>query len=239
MKAETVSEFSHGWLTKQTWVDENKVRVMNDDGYSYFVRKLDGAFRPLSVTYYDTQDNRVNMSAGYAEIRTKFSGYGWVLEQSYWGADYQDPATYTDPFRLGQKYNYMWMADGYAQKAAADDPAGRQSFDGGYWKNYIYEQQYNEAAAEHVDLAKRYEALANLEAWLIDTAIVTPFSVGGVGYCVAYYNPFELALDPFGISDDRFKNIYIYKEAMGIDAYEEALAVWLDEKAAAIAASAK
>jgi len=163
--------------------------------------------------------------------------YAWM--ESFWGADYQDPATYTDPFRLGQKYNYMWMADGYAEKTTEEDPEGRKTFDGGFWKNYGYEKRYNEAASEHVDLIRRYEGLANLEAWLIDTAIVTPFSVGGVGYCVAYYNPFELALDPFGISDDKFKNCYIYNEPMGIDAYEEALEVWLKEKAEAIAKTAK
>lgn len=173
----------------------------------------------------------------FLNVTRRAGNYAWM--ESYWGADYQDPATYTDPFRLGQKYNYMWMADGFAEQTTEDDKEGRQAFDGGYWKNYVYEEMYNEAAAEHVDLGKRYEALANLEAWLIDKAIVTPFSVGGVGYCVAYYNPFELALDPFGVSDDRFKNIYIYNEPMGIDAYEEALAVWLEEKAAVIAATAK
>lgn len=170
--------------------------------------------------------------------KTRRAGnYAWM--ECYWGADFQDPSTYCDPFRLGQKYNYMWYADGFAEETTADDPDGRQGFDGLYWKNYIYEDMYNEAAAEQVDLFKRYEAFANLEAWLLDTAIVSPFSVGGVGYCCAYYNPFELPFDPFGIADDKFKYMYIYNEPMGIDLYEEALAVWLEEKTAAIAEASK
>lgn len=173
----------------------------------------------------------------FLNVTRRAGNYAWM--ECYWGADYQDPSTYADPFRLGQKYNYMWMADGFAEQTTEDDPDGRQAFDGGYWKNYIYEEMYEEAAAEQVDLYKRYEALANLEAWLIDSAIVLPFSVGGTGYCCAYYNPFERIFDPFGVSDEKLKYTYIYNEPMGIDLYEEALEVWLEERAAAIAAASE
>ncbi len=176
-------------------------------------------------------------STDFLNVTRRSGNYAWM--ECYWGADYQDPATYCDPFRLGQKYNYMWMADGMAEPAAEGEEGARQGFDGGWWKNYIYDDMVGEATDEQVDLVKRYEALANAEAWLLDTAIVSPFSVGGVGYCCAYYNPFELNFDPFGVSDEKSKYIYIYNEPMGIDEYEEALAKWLEEKAAAIAEAGK
>ena len=176
-------------------------------------------------------------STDYLNVTRRAGNVAW--NEVYWGADYQDPSTYNDPFRLGQKYNYMWYADGFAEETTADDPEGRQGFDGLYWKNYIYEEMYDEAAAEQVDLFKRYEALANLEAWLLDSAIVVPFSVGEVGYCCAYYNPFEVGFDPFGVSDDKMKGVHIYNEPMGIDEYEEAYENWLAEKEAAFIEASK
>lgn len=34
--AKTISKFDHGWLVKQTWVDENDQRSMNDENLRPF-----------------------------------------------------------------------------------------------------------------------------------------------------------------------------------------------------------
>lgn len=170
----------------------------------------------------------------YLNSTRRAGNYMWM--ECYWGADFQDPATYCDPFRYGQKYNYMWYADGWAEPASEGEEDARLTFDGNWWKGYIYEAMYDEANAEAVDLAARYEKFANLEAWLIDTAIVTPYSSKVYGYIVSYFNPFEMNFDPFGISDDRYRNMWVYETPMGMDAFDEGLAAWEAERAAAIAA---
>lgn len=173
-------------------------------------------------------------STDFLNVTRRAGNYGWM--ECYWGADYQDPATYADPFRLGQKYNYIWYGDGMAEQTTEDDPEGRQGFDGLYWKNYVYDQMFAEAAKEQVDLEARYLALANVEAWLIDSAIVTPYAVGGIGYTSSYLNPFEEIYDLFGFSDNKFKDQWVYNEQMGMDEYDEAYAQWMEDRAAAIAA---
>lgn len=176
-------------------------------------------------------------STDFLNVTRRGGNYGWM--ECYWGADFQDPATYCDPFRLGQKYNYMWYGDGMAEETTADDPDGRQGFDGLYWKNYVYEEMYNEANAEQLDMEARYGKFADLEAWFIDTAIVTPYAVGGVGYECSYLMPFERIYDPFGLSDEKFKYLHIYNEPMGMDEYDEALANWQEAFQANIAAQAE
>lgn len=176
-------------------------------------------------------------SSDFLNVTRRAGNYMWM--ESYWGADFQDPATYCDPFRLGQKYNYIWFGEGMAERTDENDPEARLTFDGGYWKNYVYEKMFDEANAEQVDMFKRYSALAEVEAWLIDSAIVTPYAIGGIGYTSSFLNPFESAYDPFGISDDKFKNMYVYNHQMGLDEYEIALEQWQEERAAAIAATAE
>ena len=41
---------------------------------------------------------------------------------SYWGPDYADPETYTDPFAIGQKYGYCYMAEGYGEQTLPMTP---------------------------------------------------------------------------------------------------------------------
>ena len=41
----------------------------------------------------------------------------------YWGPDYADPYTFTDPFRLVQKYSYIYMAEGLGEETTEADTA--------------------------------------------------------------------------------------------------------------------
>ena len=85
--SETIKTYDKGWIVSETWVDGDNNRILNDQGFCYYVRKLDGAFRPLAISYFDTKDMPVNHAEGYAIVRMKYSGYGWLLEKSYWGTD--------------------------------------------------------------------------------------------------------------------------------------------------------
>lgn len=173
----------------------------------------------------------------YLSTTRRAGNYSFMM--SYWGPDYADPETWTDPFNLGQAYNYIWRADGMATQTTQDDPAGRMGrsgYDETYWKDFVYGQKVAEATAETVDNSKRYNALAEAEAWLIDQAFVIPFGVlGGCGYMSSCMNPFESQYAPFGMSDDRYKYQWVYEKPFSTEQYLEMLPVWEAERAERIA----
>ena len=153
----------------------------------------------------------------------------------YWGPDYADPYTFTDPFRVSQMYAYLFMADGLGTPATADTPGAKQDRLGGYWTDLVYDSMV-EPAADEQDLAKRYEILAEAEAWLIEEAYVIPFCMDGGGYVASYLNTFESQHAPFGASESRYKYQWIYETPFGMDEYEVLLAEWEAEREARLAA---
>lgn len=162
---------------------------------------------------------------------------------SYWGPDYADPETWTDPFNLGQAYNYIWRADGMATQTTQEEVAetgigrmGRVTYDETYWKDFIYGDMVAEATAETVDTSVRYNALAEAEAWLLDQAFVIPLgTLGGCGYLSSCMNPFESQYAPFGMSDSRYKYQWVYEKPMSTEEYLEQLPIWEAERARRIA----
>lgn len=160
----------------------------------------------------------------------------YCFMMSYWGPDYADPETFTDPFAIGQKYGYCYMAEGYGEKATPDDPDARKGFDGGFWKNVQYDDMVRKAAEEVVDLEKRYTDLANTEAWLIDQAFVVPLGRLGASYYVAsYMNPFESQFAPFGASGSRYKYQKVMAEPMDTEEFMKQQEIWTTERNEAIA----
>ena len=175
----------------------------------------------------------------FLKITRRAGNYSFMM--SYWGPDYADPLTWTDPFALGQAYNYIWHADGMATQTtqeAGDGRMGRKEFDETYWKDSIYDQKVAEANAETVDLEKRYNDLAEVETWLIDQAFVIPLgTLGGCGYVSSYMNPFESQYAPFGASDSRYKYQVVMSKPMSSDEYLAGLEVWTKEREERISAA--
>lgn len=156
---------------------------------------------------------------------------------SYWGPDFADPSTYCDAFVIGQKYNYIYMADGMATRVGEDE-GGKLGFDGGYWKDSQYDLKVAAAEAEVVDQAKRYTDLANVEAWLLDQAFIIPIgTLGATGYVASNLNPFESQFAPFGASDSRYKYQYVYAEPFSTEEYNKMSQAWEQERAKRIAAA--
>lgn len=81
-----IERFDNGWLIYRAWVDENNNPAMGDEGYSSMVLKLDSAYRPLLVSYYDTDGKPINLPAGYSSVSKKYTGYGWIIEEAYYDA---------------------------------------------------------------------------------------------------------------------------------------------------------
>lgn len=155
----------------------------------------------------------------------------------YWGPDYADPYTFTDPFRLVQKYAYIYMADGLGEETTADDPEGTMDRLERYWKNVVYDEMVNEAVEVVDDLTERYTIMANAEAWLIENAYVIPYSLENPGYVASYLNPFESQYAAFGVSGNRYKYQWVYEAPIDLDTYNALDAEWAKEREARLAAA--
>ena len=93
-----------------------------------------------------------------------------------------------------------------------------------------------EATAEKVDLAKRYELFAKAEAWLINEGVVIPFRVFSNGYVASKLTVFDGEYSSFGVSIWRYKGKHVLKEAMSLTDYQEQFAQWKLDREAALAA---
>ena len=180
-------------------------------------------------------------STDYLNTTRRAGNYSFML--SYWGPDYADPETWTEPFALGQAYNYIWHMDGMATQTTEGDPDGRKGrsgFDETWWKDSTYDKKVKAAAEEVVDLSKRYNAFAEVEAWLLDQAVVIPIgTLGGCGYVSSYMNCFESQYAPFGASSSRYKYQYVMAKPMNTEEYQAGLKVWEAERARRISEAQK
>ncbi len=153
-------------------------------------------------------------SSGFLPAVRRSGNY--ALLKCNWGADYADPETYTDPFVLGNNYNFIEYCEGYT------DPDG----------NKTYNNLADRAKAITEDLKARFEAFAEAEAFLIDKAFVIPFGYGSGGYTATRLNPFESQYAPLGLTNERYKGQTILEKPMNTDEYFEAYDRWVEERTA-------
>lgn len=165
--------------------------------------------------------------------------YG-LLEEG-WGPDFADPSTYAETWGLSWSYNnrsmstqeeyltgYVYTQEDY-DNGVIDDPAYVGT------AQQIYDKMIQEAKAEKVDLAKRYELFAKAEAWLINEGIVIPFRVFSKGYVASKLTLFDGEYSSFGVSIWRYKGKHLLKDAMSLEEYQIQSAQWESDRAAALA----
>ncbi len=136
----------------------------------------------------------------------------YAMLKCNWGPDYADPQTFTDPFKVGNNYNFI------------DKSADTEAMD-------YYYSLVESAKAEAFDLKARYELFAKAEAFLIEHAYVIPFGFGNGGYVASRIDPFTAQFAPYGITNERYKGSEILSEPMDTDAYFDAYDQWLEERA--------
>jgi oligopeptide transport system substrate-binding protein len=140
-----------------------------------------------------------------------------------WGADYQDPSTWTDPFSPklnsetgkydGNSYNFMdKMLDENNETTALLTE---------------YYALVDAAKAETSDTAARYNAFAKAERFLIDHALVVPYFIYPAAYIATKLNIFEGQFAPFGVSAIRFKGQKVYDHYITMDEYNTYYEEWL------------
>jgi len=142
----------------------------------------------------------------------------YAMQECNWGPDYADPETYTDPFVAGSNYNWPEMAVGYMQSNGKT----------------VYENMVNQAKAEVVNIAKRYELFAKAEAYFIGEAFVIPYSIGGGGFIASKLEPFSYPFAPFGMSILKYKGQTVLSKPLSTEEYNKLKAKWESERVEAL-----
>ncbi len=176
--------------------------------------------------YADTDYSNMTMRAG-----------NYCIMRSTWMADYLDPLSYTDPFRIVQnRTNFIYMAEGLGKVSDTYVEGSYEGKDGRYYYDLTYDTMVDEANSEYVDLNARYNAFAECENWLVnEMCLVIPYMRGGTGYMGSSLMPFESQYAAFGASDGRYKYQYIYEDGINTEEYYEAYAAWQEEREAKLA----
>lgn len=180
----------------------------------------------ITEGYADTDYSNSTMRAG-----------NYCIMRSTWMADYLDPLSYTDPFRIVQnRTNFIYMAEGFCKVSDTYVEGSYEGKDGRYYYDIVYDNMVNEANSEYVDLNKRYDLFAECENWLVnEMCMVIPYMRGGTGYMGSSLMPFESQYAAFGASSGRYKYQYIYTDGINTEEYYEAYEAWQEERAAKIA----
>lgn len=144
----------------------------------------------------------------------------YAFMKCHWGADYGDPATFTDPFSKNATFNFMAVA--LSENTAARDAV------------FAYYTLVDAAKAQTTDLTARYEALADAEAHLINHAFVIPFSISPMDHQLTRLNVYEGQYAPFGVSVYRYKGHGVYDQIITRDACEADRVKWEQEREAAV-----
>ena len=150
--------------------------------------------------------------AGFLSAVRRSGKYALLL--CNYGADFADPATYSEPFAGGNTYSF-WdksqdstIRELFAQYSALLDEAG---------KTY--------------DTEKRYELYAEAEALLIDHAIVCPCRVSnGDGYVADRLSQFDGQFAPYGLARSRYKGMMIHERSMSMEEFNAAYEQWEKER---------
>ena len=140
-----------------------------------------------------------------------------------WAPDYQDPSTYLDIFKTTSSENTKTFM-GY------DDPNNAAAVQVGLKD---YDALLNSAASETSDLNVRYDRYAQAQAWLEDSSLVIPLTVGkGAAPVISRLKPFTGASIQVGDknSSDYLKYVKPQEKVVTKKEYEQSREKWLKEK---------
>ena len=176
-----------------------------DDECALVEEQLEGT---LGSDYVDVIIER-GPDTGFLSAIRRSGNYAFLL--CNYGADFADPATYSEPFTEGNNYSF-WdqCTDSEVQKIYAE-----------------YADIIAQAAATYDDIEKRYELYAQAEALLIDHAIMCPSRVSnGDGYVADRLSQFDGQFAPYGLARSRYKGMVIHEKSMSMDEFNTAYEQW-------------
>ena len=183
----------------------------------------------------DFQHRKPGKGNTIMNIKLKNVTDGRVLERRYnIGEKLEDVSITRRPYQYlykeGEDYNFMNQDAG---RSIADVSCDHKSPE----TQALVEQYYtlvDTAKAITDDEAARYTAFAEAEAFLIEHAIVIPFSVSTEGYVATRLNVFEAQYAPYGLALQRFKYQHIMEKPMNMEQFNTLYAQWQTDRAAAL-----
>jgi oligopeptide transport system substrate-binding protein len=170
-------------------------------------------------------------STGFLAAVRRAGAYSFM--KCNWGADYADPQTWTDPFADGNSYNFMYTDP---DKVMSDIAATSKSPE----TQAIVDEYYalvDVAKSSVTDAAARFEAFAKAEAFLINHAIIIPYSIDSDGYMSSTMDEFTKMFAPYGLAPYRWKGVQLLSAPMSMDAFNAAYEKWQADFTAAQAAA--
>ncbi len=137
---------------------------------------------------------------------------------SGWGADYGDPLNYLAQLIVDDDNAYY--ATHYENiNDVQETPATKELI--AQFKEYTALVEKADAITD--DLDKRYDAFAEAEAYLIDHCLVLPTNYD-MGYCLTKFNIHDKMQAPYGICNDKLKNIRSSADGYTVDDMKAILA---------------
>ena len=138
------------------------------------------------------------------------------------GADYMDPDTWYFITEVGNNYcfNYDTTEKYEVNTKTAETLALFEE----------YHKMFDEGKNERLDLEKRYNLIADAEAFWLEHAMGIPYRATGGGYTATYMNVFEGPQSACGWSYLSYYGQKIYETAMSQENYNTALAAWQSGK---------
>lgn len=156
-------------------------------------------------------------------IEVRHNGmYGFM--RCNWGADYEDPSTWAQPFAVDDSVR---DSDGAVECNSYNDMDIALTVESDLTPILeAYYAKVDEAKAIS-DTAQRYSAFAQAEAMLIENAIVVPYFIFPSSYVATKLNIFEGQYAPCGVSNLRYKGQKVHDSYITMDEYEAAYDQWL------------
>ena len=137
-----------------------------------------------------------------------------------WSADYLDPSSYLDILNVN---NGGMLQNLGLEPGEVNDKAKAVGLD-------TYTQMLEEANKEQ-DPAKRYEKYAEVQAWLVDSALAIPNVSKGGTPSLRKIVPFSALFSQAGNKGvESYKYLKLQDKTVTIDEYEKAKEKWLKEK---------
>ncbi len=150
--------------------------------------------------------------------------YGFM--RCNWGADYEDPSTWAQPFAIDdtiREVDNVVEANSYNDMDVALVEENELT---PILKDYYAKV---EEARKIADTLPRYKAFAEAEAMLIENAIVIPYFIYPSSYVATKINIFDGQYAPCGVSNLRYKGQKVSEKFITMDEYTERYDAWLKE----------
>ncbi len=145
-----------------------------------------------------------------------------------WGADYEDPSTWTEPFAIDDTIR---DTDNKREANTYNDMDYLLFEEGESDMKTLLTAYYAKVkeAKGIADTLPRYKAFAEAEAMLIENAVVIPYFIDPAGYQATRLNIFEGQYAPCGVSNLRYKGQTIYDDYVDMETFNQRYDEWLDK----------